>query len=97
MYLPPANEVWSKVMFLHLSASHSVHGGAVVKGGVVDTASTQRQTTLLYPEADTPCTQRQTPPCTQRQIPLVQTDSEVGGTHPTALHSCFGVYVTQLW
>ena len=27
--LPPANEVWSKVMFLHLSVSHSVHGGAM--------------------------------------------------------------------
>ena len=25
--LPPANEVWYKVMFLHLSVSHSVHGG----------------------------------------------------------------------
>ena len=25
--LPPANEVWGKVMFLHLSVSHSVHSG----------------------------------------------------------------------
>ena len=25
-YLPPANEVWGKVMFSHLSISHSVHG-----------------------------------------------------------------------
>ena len=25
--LPPANKVWGKVMFLHLSVSHSVHGG----------------------------------------------------------------------
>ena len=25
LYLPPANEVWGKVMFLHLSVSHSVH------------------------------------------------------------------------
>ena len=25
--LPPANEVWSKVMFLHMSVSNSVHGG----------------------------------------------------------------------
>ena len=26
-FLPPANEVWGKVVFLHLSVSHSVHGG----------------------------------------------------------------------
>ena len=26
-YLPPANEVYGKVMFLHLSVSHSVHSG----------------------------------------------------------------------
>ena len=25
--LPPANEVWGKVMFLHLSVNHSVHRG----------------------------------------------------------------------
>ena len=25
--LPPTNEVWGKVMFLHLSVSHFVHGG----------------------------------------------------------------------
>ena len=25
LLLPPANEVWGKVMFLHLSVSHSVH------------------------------------------------------------------------
>ena len=28
-YSPLANEVWGKVMFLHLSVSHSVHGGQV--------------------------------------------------------------------
>ena len=27
--LPPANEVWGKVMFLHLSVSHSVHRGSL--------------------------------------------------------------------
>ena len=26
-YLPPANEVWGKVIFVHLSVSHSVHSG----------------------------------------------------------------------
>ena len=27
MFLPPVNEVWGKVMILHLSVSHSAHGG----------------------------------------------------------------------
>ena len=27
VFLQPANEVWGKVMFLHLSVSHSVHRG----------------------------------------------------------------------
>ena len=27
--LPSTNEVWSKVIFLHLSVSHSVHGGRI--------------------------------------------------------------------
>ena len=27
IFLPPANEVWGKVLFLHLSVSHSVHSG----------------------------------------------------------------------
>ena len=30
--IPPSNEVWGKVMFLHLSVSHFVHRGGVVKG-----------------------------------------------------------------
>ena len=28
-FIPPANEVWGKVMFLHLSVSHSVQGGSL--------------------------------------------------------------------
>ena len=28
-FLPPVNEVWGKVMFLHLFVSHSVHGGGL--------------------------------------------------------------------
>ena len=32
-FLPPANEVWGKVIFLHLSVSHSVHrGGGTPRG-----------------------------------------------------------------
>ena len=31
-FLPPANEVWGKVMFLHLSVIHSVHEGVCIRG-----------------------------------------------------------------
>ena len=34
-FLPPANEVWGKVMFLHLSVSHSVHRGCTPPEQVV--------------------------------------------------------------
>ena len=33
-FLPSANEVWGKVMFLHLSVRHSVHGGGLHPGGL---------------------------------------------------------------
>ena len=33
-FLPSANEVWGKVMFLHLSVRHSVHGGDLHPGGL---------------------------------------------------------------
>ena len=32
-FLPSANEVWGKVMFLHLSVRHSVHGGGSASWG----------------------------------------------------------------
>ena len=41
--LPPAKEVWGKVMFLHLSVSHSVHGEVMVWSGLG-----------RHPPADTP-------------------------------------------
>ena len=30
-FLPPANEVWGKVMFLHLSVIHSVYEGVCIR------------------------------------------------------------------
>ena len=96
--LPPANEVWGKVIFLHLSVSHSVHGG-----GVSAWAPLPRQT----PPGQTP--PRQTPPGQtpsgrqplqadtpqadnhySRQIPSIPHEmaTEAGSTHPTGMHSC---------
>ena len=53
--LPLANEVWGKVMFLHLSVSHSVHGkGYLPLGlrGVHPTGHTHPPMVELAIEAD---------------------------------------------
>ena len=50
--LPPANEVWGKVMFLHLSVSHSVHMGSGVYTPQADTP--QAETRQTPPWAETP-------------------------------------------
>ena len=60
-FFPPANKVWGKLMFLHLSVSHSVH-----RGGVSQYAMGRG---CVYPKADTPLGRHppgQTPP---RQTP----------------------------
>ena len=57
--------------------------GCVVKGGVVKEGVVKGGSRHpLDPENDTPWTQRQTPP--------IETTTEVGGMHPTGMHSCFG-------
>ena len=65
LYLPPANDVWGKVMFLHLSVSHSVYRG------------------MVYTPRQTPPTLGRPP---QADNPRMATD--VGGMHPTEMHSC---------
>ena len=39
-FLPPTNEVWGKVIFLHLSVTHSVHRGvpSLAEEGVLSLA-----------------------------------------------------------
>ena len=55
--LPPANEVWGKVMFLHLSVNHSVHRG--------------RGVTMPLPVMDsTPSWTATPPPPGQHHIPF---------------------------
>ena len=93
LYLPPANEVWSKAMFLHLSVSHSVHRRVFGEGVVV--RGCRRHPT---PRGRQPsCTQRQTPPAPAPEADTPLDPEGQWSTHPTGLHSCFGVYVTQLW
>ena len=75
-YLPPANEVWGKVIFLHLFV-------ILFMGGVCLSACWD-----THPWADTP--QEQTPPGT-RHPPAEHAgrySQRRGGTHPTGMQSC---------
>ena len=71
----PANEVWGKVMFLHLSVSHSVHGG-VVSAPFHAGIHPPRQTPPPPPHTDTP-------------LPLAYygIQQQASGTHSTEMHT----------
>ena len=90
--LPPANEVWGEVMFLHFSASHSVHGGRAVSqhaiGGVhsLGRHPLGRHTPSW---ADTP-PPGQTHPLLGRHSP--ETATVAGVRHPTGMHSCIIIF-----
>ena len=87
-FLLPANEVWGKVMFLHLPISHSVHEGGGVclwvqgvclpLGFGVDVYHPPPRHTPLHSNTHT------------RTLghPAVEVAIEAGGTHPTGMHSC---------
>ena len=84
--LPPANEVWVKIMFLHLSV-------ILFTGGVSQHAMVRWCLPLdlggVYHPVQTPLVGRHHP----RQIPTVgrlspvEMTIEAGGTHPTGMHS----------
>ena len=98
--LPPANEVWGKVIFLPLSVGHSVHGGG--EGCLPGPPSLGRHPLGRHPPRQTP--PGQTPSGRQplqadtpqadnhysRQIPPIPHEmaTEAGSTHPTGMHSC---------
>ena len=77
---------FAKVMFLHLSVSHSVHGELVRLSACLDT----------HPPGQTPPGSRHPP---QEQTPPEQTPpravhagrygQQTGSTHPTGMHTCF--------
>ena len=73
-FVPTANEVCCKVMFLHLSVSHSVHGG---RGSVWLWV---RETLGHTPWTPTP---PEHTPWTETPLSI-----EAGGAHPTGMHSC---------
>ena len=80
IYLPPENEVWGKVIFLHLSV-------ILFTGGVPGQVHPLGRYTLLAG----------TPP--GRYIPrqcMLGYGQQAGGTHPTGMHSCFGIVADDL-
>ena len=98
--LPPANEVWSKVMFVNLSVSHSVHGGGgrclplgpgmgreclPLGPGVVHSPGHPRG--HIAPGHTHLLDTHPTYPHTPGHPP-VEMAIEAGGTHPTGMLSC---------
>ena len=73
LLLPPANEVWGKVMFLHLSVILFTGGGSASKGSASGEVYIQGvgQTPL---DAD--------------PLSTMGYSQQAGGTHPTGMHSC---------
>ena len=79
--LPPANEVWGKVMFLYLSVSHTVRG----EGGVCPITCWDTHPPGRHPQGRHPPGQTRPPPDTTGY------DQQAGGTHPTGMHICLHV------
>ena len=68
---------FAKVMFLHLSVSHSVHRGAVCLSAYWDTPS---------PPGAYPLPGADTPQCT---VHAGRYGQQASGTHPTGMHTCY--------
>ena len=83
--LPPTNEVWGKVMFLHLCVilftGGGLHPGGLHPGGVcIGEGGGSASRGVCIQEAG------------GGQTPLSDTTGYsqlTGGTHPTGMHSCF--------
>ena len=69
-------------MFLHLSVSHSVHGGSTWAG----TPPGRYIPPGRYPPEGTPPVQVHPPP---EAVQTGRYEQQAGGTHPTGMHSCF--------
>ena len=75
--LPPANEVWGKVMFLHLSVNHSVHRG--------------RGVMMPLPVMDSTPSWTATPPPPTAPHPLLS--QHMGSTHPIGMLSFLFLFI----
>ena len=98
LLLPPANEVWGKVICLHLFVILFTGGlpqcmlgcspgTRQMPPGTRQTPPPQDQADTLRDQADTPVT-RQTP---QDKTPPGPSRQCVGGMYPTGMQSCFKI------
>ena len=96
IYLPPANEVWGKVIFLHLFVILFTGGGVCLSacwdtppgppppGPATSPPGTSPPPGSRHPPPGTP-RNRHTPPTTKHAGSYGQ---RAGGTHPTGMQSC---------
>ena len=79
--IPPANEVWGKVIFSEACVKNSVSWGVPALGGACSGGCLLGWVPALgvLPVGDPP--------------PHPRTATAVGGTHPTGMHSCLSLLV----
>ena len=76
--LPPANEVWGKVIFSQACVKNSVHRGGLVQGGCSRGGCLLWGALLLGGGA-----------WSRGGVPgAARMATAAGGTHPTGMHSC---------
>ena len=79
------NEVWGKLMFLHLSVSHSVHRGNLPHCMLGYTSLGRYALPWQSPPARHPLPTSDITGCGQ----------QAGGTHPAEMHTCYQDRFTQ--
>ena len=87
--LPPANEVWGKVIFSEACVKNSVHGGVYLGRYPPRTGRcTPPGIRQVHPldQVHPPWDQAGTPPWA---VHARRYGQQAGGTHPTGMHSCF--------
>ena len=96
MFLPPANEVWGKVIFSAAYVKNSVHRGSIWAGTPPWTGNPPPPG-QVHPQAGTPPSQvhtpwQGTPPWVGTPLGAVHAGrygQQAGGTHPTGMYSCY--------
>ena len=90
--LRPANEVWGKVIFLHMSVSHSVHiggGGSTWAGTPWQVHPPGRYTPRqVHPPWQVHSSGQIHPPAGSPPAMQAGIRQQAGGTHPTGMHFC---------
>ena len=84
-FLPPANEVWGKVIFSEACVKNSVHGGSTWSGtsGQVHPLGRYTPKDQVHPLGRYPPNRY-----TLRAVHAARYRQEAGDTHPTGMHSC---------